>query len=1486
MTTVPIRLAPRLWARLCLGAVLVSILILGALVVRWAIRRQDHVLRTSLRYDAYVVAYALPQDRLAVLDRFHDRAPPPPATTRLHTQLRRLLQIDPAWKRIVLMGRDPDGALYIQVSSQEDGEELRLPLPPEPSAQPPPQLQHVFDTRKTEIAGPYRDAHGTWMSVLTPVIDAATGRLVSVASLDIAAEDWHATTWRAGLIPGLLTLSLLGLALLGTALHHCSARTAEHPHPYWRHLEASLVLALGTLLTLGGMWLAHIQETHQQRDTFLAMAHINTHQVRNAFHNLRRMELESLGRFFENSEEVTADEFQAYVDFLHRVSIGQAWGWIPRVPAPARDTFVTQARRDVDPDFELWEFDAEGGPTTAQDRPLHYPLLFWKPWDTHSVGDLRPGFDLASLESVARSIAAAAENHLPFASPPQTIGAATAAPPLMFFFHPVYRSLASQQPQGFVMSALPPHVFLQTVLNTYFDQTPLLRLDLLEMRERAASIPLATTTTATLLPPDAPPLQTLPLRWTLPILAFGRTYAVEASPTREFFLQHPIYLTWIAGVGGGGITLVLTLLTSVLIHRRKDLEHLVKQRTHALASSAQHFRQLARFSRTLTWDVNAEGLFMAISDVVHEVWGYTPDELIGQRYIYDLHPEHGRETYVQKMMAEFHARRPFRNRTTPILSKSGQTVWMITNGIPVLDDQGNLTGYQGFATDITAAHDAQQALRKSERQLRMLAENMQDVAWAIDAQSHQFIYVSPSIEQLLGCSPATAMAQSLKQLFSSAHYSTFSHLIKTYTSDFRSGQLSNKQFFTHQFDLLRADGTVVPTETISRFVWNDETGQVEVHGITRDITERKHAEDTLRESRRHHATLLTNLPGMAYRCANDPAWTMEFVSDGCRELTGYAPEDLINNRTLTFNDLIAPPYHHRLWEQWQDQLARHLPFEDEYEITTRSGKTKWVWEKGTGVYDEAGRVLALEGFIIDVTARKHANLERDRLMAAIEQSDDAVVITNAQGTIVYVNPAFCAVTGYSRQEALGQNPRILQSGVQDRAFYKAMWQTLIAGRTWRGQLTNKRKDGTLFTEVASISPVRDANGEIVQFVAVKRDISQQLRDQQERDTLHAQLLQAQKMESIGRLAGGIAHDFNNMLQAILGYVELCLEQTPPDQPLHADLMEIQKAAQRSKALTHQLQAFARKQPIRSKNLDLNAAIANMEGMVSFILGKQIQLETKPAADLGRIQVDPGHLDQLLTNLCINARDAIADRGTITIETRNVHVAHPIRNLHGDIPAGDYVRLSVTDTGSGMTPETLKHIFEPFFTTKKMGLGTGLGLATTYGLLQQNSAIPRILSQPGNGTAFHVFFPRQPAPPPPATIPDRDDSACPVEPQVTETILIVEDETALLQTTRRMLESLGYTVRTYSSATQALAFAQANPDAFDLLLTDVMMPDLAGPELVQRLQAVQPTLRYLYMSGYPANLFGEKGDQNPHVQFISKPFNRAQLARKIRAVLDG
>ena len=883
------------------------------------------------------------------------------------------------------------------------------------------------------------------------------------------------------------------------------------------------------------------------------------------------------------------------------------------------------------------------------------------------------------------------------------------------------------------------------------------------------------------------------------------------------------------------------------------------------------------------WELDHSTRRLEWSEEIYRIFGLDPRTFVPtyESFFEAIHPED--RAAVDRAFSD-----SLQNRTPYAIVHRLQ---MPDGAVKVVQEQGE-TSYDaagrplrsaGTVQDVTAAHQIQEALRESEQKYRMLTESMKDVVWILDAETRKFLYVSPSVEKLRGYAPEEVLAGTMADSLEPDQMEKLGPLLRENAEKFRRGEITSDAFFTLELRQPRKHAPPVVTEAVCRFWRNAQTGRLELHGTTRDITDRKRAEDELRESRRRYAGLLAHLPGMAYRCPTDRFQAMDFVSDGCRDLTGYAPEDLVGGAAASFNDLICPEYRDKMAKQWRNALAQRLKAEAEYEIRTRSGETKWVWEQGEGVYDEDNRLVAVEGFIADVTDRKRAGAERERLTAAIEQSGDVVLITDAAGTILYVNEAFAKITGYSREEAIGQNPNILKSGRQDPEFYRQMWARLGSGKPWEGRFVNRRKDGRLYTEMATISPVRDAGGRIVNYVAVGRDVSQQLLDQAEKEHLQSQLLQAQKMESIGRLAGGVAHDFNNMLQAILGYAEMAIEQAPPGHPLHTDIQEIQKAAQRSAALTRQLQAFARKQTVEPRPMDLNAAVEGMFDMLRRLIGEDVRLVWKPDRALAQIHMDPGQIDQLVTNLCINARDAIAGAGAgageIVLETRNAPVSRAIPTPYGTIEPGSYVLFAVSDNGSGMPAEVLAHIFEPFFTTKQMGKGTGLGLATVYGIIQQNQGGIRVESQPGKGSVFRIYLPcraKGPAPETPAPEPDA--------PRIRsggETILLVEDEATLLQTATRMLESLGYEVLATSSPEEALRLAEQHRDRIDLLLTDVIMPEMNGPELVQRLKERFPALRHLYMSGYTANLIAEQGVRDDSVNFIQKPFSRKTLAKKVR-----
>jgi two-component system cell cycle sensor histidine kinase/response regulator CckA len=512
--------------------------------------------------------------------------------------------------------------------------------------------------------------------------------------------------------------------------------------------------------------------------------------------------------------------------------------------------------------------------------------------------------------------------------------------------------------------------------------------------------------------------------------------------------------------------------------------------------------------------------------------------------------------------------------------------------------------------------------------------------------------------------------------------------------------------------------------------------------------------------------------------------------------------------------------------------------------------------------------------IRDITERKQAEAEHHRLISAIEQTGEMILITDPAGVIQYVNPAFERVTGYTRQEAIGQNPRLLKSGKQDQAFYQHLWETISGGQNFQGQMVNKRKDGTFFTEEATITPVRDAAGRIINYVAVKHDITEHLR-------VAAQLQQAQKMESVGRLAGGVAHDYNNMLSVILGYTELAMDKVKLSEPLYYDLKEILNAAKRSAAITRQLLAFARKQTIAPKVLDVNETVEGMLKMLRRLIGEDIDLAWMPESHLWPVKIDPSQIEQILANLCVNARDAIAGVGKVTIETHMVTFDKAYCDDHPGFVPGDFVLLEASDDGCGMDKETLGHLFEPFFTTKEVGQGTGLGLAMVFGIVKQNKGVINVYSEPGKGTTFKIYLPRH--------VGEAEAiSAKPVTEMATsrgEMVLLVEDEAAIRKLGQVMLEKLGYQVLTADSPGEAMRIAGEHEDKIHLLITDVVMPEMNGRDLADQLQVLYPDMKALFMSGYTANVIAHRGVLEKNMQFIQKPFSLKDLGAIVRETLD-
>jgi PAS domain S-box-containing protein len=542
----------------------------------------------------------------------------------------------------------------------------------------------------------------------------------------------------------------------------------------------------------------------------------------------------------------------------------------------------------------------------------------------------------------------------------------------------------------------------------------------------------------------------------------------------------------------------------------------------------------------------------------------------------------------------------------------------------------------------------------------------------------------------------------------------------------------------------------------------------------------------------------------------------------------------------------------------------------EVRLQRKDGSPAWVLASGTLL--EGGIV---EGTMVDITERKQSEAEHLRLVTAIEQSVEAVVITDTTGAIEYVNPAFTRITGYTRVEVMGQNVRILKSGKQSPEVYEQLWKTVLAGQAWHGELINQRKNGSLYTEQMYITPIRDAHGEVTHFIATKQDVT-------EHKSMEAQLEQAARIESVGRLAGGIAHDFNNLLTVINGYSDLLLDQFAPDHVVSAHVKEIRHAGDRAAALTHQLLAFSRRQVLDPQVLNLNSVVTSLETMLNRLIGEDITLRTRLAPSLGRVKADPGQIEQVIMNLAVNARDAMAFGGDLTIETDNVELDEGHAHTHATVKPGPHVMLAVHDTGVGMTSETQAHIFDPFFTTKETGKGTGLGLATVYGIVKQSGGSIWVYSEVGHGTVFKIYLPMVLDP---AEMKTEVKALAPPA-MGSETVLVVEDEERVRSLIRLALEPAGYTILETQDAEHALAACNSHDGPIQLLLTDVVMPKMSGPVVAKKVSSLRPDIKVLYMSGYTYDAVANHGVAWQDTPFLQKPFSPAVLRRKVREVLSG
>jgi two-component system cell cycle sensor histidine kinase/response regulator CckA len=638
--------------------------------------------------------------------------------------------------------------------------------------------------------------------------------------------------------------------------------------------------------------------------------------------------------------------------------------------------------------------------------------------------------------------------------------------------------------------------------------------------------------------------------------------------------------------------------------------------------------------------------------------------------------------------------------------------------------------------------------------------------------------------------------------------------------------------------------------------------------------ERAQAEDALRESERKCRTLVDHLPAITYTSTINAGSTQLYVSPQVEEMLGPSPEEFIADPDL-FANCLHPDDRDRVHAAWTRAYETGESLDLQYRIRHRDGTVRWLWERATSLRGCGHKPGYLQGIMLDITKSKEVESERDLLGAAIEQSTDLVIITDLEGVIDYVNPAFEKITGYSRRDAIGRKRWSLQSSERGPDYYSQMQSRLKQGEPWTAEIKTERKDGTAYLQRSTIFPIHDASGATVNCVEIARDITEQRE-------VECQLRHAQKMEAVGQLTGGIAHDFNNILTSILANVELIASDVPQShREVHQSIGEIHTAAQRGSGLVKKLMVFSRQEELRKELLDVAQVCRETGATLRRVLRENIDMQIVTDDSAGYINADRGAVEQILFNLATNAQDAMPDGGHLRIATERVILDQEGCATQGCNASGDYVCFAVSDTGSGMTEETKTRIFDPFFTTKPVGQGTGLGMAMVFGLMKQHGGFVKVDSEVGRGTTINIHFPVAHGAVPQKTSKPRLQAR-----GGRETILLVEDETAIRHLAGQVLERYGYKVVAAADGEQALEALSAPGSAIDLVLTDVIMPKLGGWELYQQATTNGDGPKFLFTSGYTDWDVRDSGKVDLTMPFLSKPWTMVELLAQVRNVLDG
>jgi len=763
-----------------------------------------------------------------------------------------------------------------------------------------------------------------------------------------------------------------------------------------------------------------------------------------------------------------------------------------------------------------------------------------------------------------------------------------------------------------------------------------------------------------------------------------------------------------------------------------------------------------------------------------------------------------------------------------------------------------------FVRDVTDRKRAERELTVSEEQYRQVVESMNEALIVYNADA-TVRFVNRQFCAMFHLKPEDIIDGNMSALFDSETMP----IIRARMARRRLGHRDH-----YEARLTGRSGKSVLADISAAPLMHDGqfTGSL---ALVTDISEREVARERLQRSEERYHDLVDGIPDFIFSFDCQDRYVA--ANKAVRGLHGLR-EDEILGRTLEEVGIPA-----EVAAEWREQNARAREsgqtIAAEYIVTFREGPPRILRRIVSPMIDE-GKLAGVSGISVDITQQRHSEETNARLTQAIEEMDEVMFTTDEKARITYVNPAFERVYGYRREEVIGKTPRIIRSGNMPDTVYVRFWEELLAGRIVRKEFVNRRKDNSLVHVMASITPMHDTDGRITGFTAVQRDVTAERKAEEEQDRFQQQLAQTAKMQALGTLAGGIAHDFNNILSIVLTHASVAEMSKQHPERLASAIATIKAAVARGAGLSRQILTFARDTEARMECIDVNRVISEIGSMVREMFPRNIAIEVDLADGLPMLRADSDQIHQALLNLCLNARDAMEQGGTLRISTREVSQDEVRRSFPATISA-DSVRITVSDTGAGMSSETAGRIFEPFFTTKPVGKGTGLGLAVVYGVMKAHGGSIDVASEPGRGASFSLFFPA-------ATAAAADHApAGPVPVLGTESLLLIEDEPEIAAVLAEQLDERGYRVTSAASAADALAKIHDPSCRFDVIVSDLGIPGISSRELVNLLRRTAPDTPLIPMTGYVDPELHREVFAAGTEPILEKPFTVDELAHRIR-----